>query len=79
MSGASLGPRPLWRRPDPGQPLPVIGIAVGPKADRAALDTVATVTKATGGRVFVARDDVSAIQPAIRQIVLAFAGRISDS
>lgn len=55
----------------PDKPLLVIGIAVGPEADAAALEAV---TKVTGGRVFVARDEVSAIQ----QIVLAFAGRISD-
>ncbi|GAA4688493.1 substrate-binding domain-containing protein [Phytohabitans rumicis] len=52
------------------RPLPVIGIAVGPKADANALQEV---SKVTGGRTFVARDDVGAIQ----QIVLAFAGRIS--
>jgi hypothetical protein len=54
----------------PDHPLYVIGIAVGPEADAAALDQIA---KATGGRTFVARDEVSAIQ----QIVLAFAGRLS--
>jgi Ca-activated chloride channel family protein len=54
----------------PDHPLYVIGIAVGPEADAAALDQIA---KVTGGRIFVARDDVSAIQ----QIVLAFAGRLS--
>lgn len=52
------------------QPLYVIGIAVGPEADAAALEQIA---QATGGRTFVARDDVSAIQ----QVVLAFAGRLS--
>lgn len=52
------------------RPLPVIGIAVGPQADA---NTLQNVSKVTGGRTFVARDDVSAIQ----QIVLAFAGRIS--
>lgn len=53
----------------PDRPLPVIGIAVGPQADANALQEI---SKATGGRTVVARDDVSAIQ----QIVLAFAGRI---
>ncbi|GLH97958.1 VWA domain-containing protein [Phytohabitans aurantiacus] len=51
------------------RPLPVIGIACGPQADANALGEV---SKVTGGRTFVARDDVSAVQ----QIVLAFAGRI---
>jgi Ca-activated chloride channel homolog len=51
------------------QPLPVIGIAVGPQADASALQEI---SRATGGRTIVARDDVSAIQ----QIVLAFAGRL---
>jgi Ca-activated chloride channel family protein len=54
----------------PDHPLYVIGIAVGPEADAASLEAIA---KVTGGRVFVARDEVSAIQ----QIVLAFAGRLS--
>ncbi|MEJ3743757.1 substrate-binding domain-containing protein [Actinomycetes bacterium KLBMP 9797] len=54
----------------PDRPLPVIGIACGPQADAAALQQI---TQLTGGRTFIARDDVSAIQ----QIVLAFAGRIS--
>jgi Ca-activated chloride channel family protein len=54
----------------PDRPLPIVGIAVGPQADAGALQEVA---KLTGGRTFVARDDVSAIQ----QIVLAFAGRVS--
>ena len=54
----------------PDQPLQFVGIAVGPQADAAALQEISTVT---GGRTFVARDEVSAIQ----QIVLAFAGRIS--
>ncbi|HEU4421808.1 MAG TPA: substrate-binding and VWA domain-containing protein [Pilimelia sp.] len=52
------------------QPLPIIGIAVGPQADANALRTISQVT---GGRTFVARDDVAAIQ----HIVLAFAGRVS--
>jgi Ca-activated chloride channel family protein len=54
----------------PDRPLPIVGIAVGPEADANALNEV---TKVTGGRTVIARDDVSAIQ----QIVLAFAGRIS--
>jgi Ca-activated chloride channel family protein len=52
------------------QPLQFVGIAVGPEADAEALKQISTVT---GGRTFVARDEVGAIQ----QIVLAFAGRIS--
>jgi Ca-activated chloride channel family protein len=54
----------------PERPLPIIGIAVGPQADAEALRTI---SQATGGRTFVERDDLSAIQ----QIVLAFAGRTS--
>jgi Ca-activated chloride channel family protein len=54
----------------PDEPLPIIAIAVGPQADAAALEAI---TEVTGGRVFVARDEVSAIE----QIVLAFSGRIS--
>jgi Ca-activated chloride channel family protein len=53
------------------RPLPVIGIAVGPQADANALQEI---SKATGGRTIVARDDISAIQ----QIVLAFAGRLEE-
>jgi Ca-activated chloride channel family protein len=52
------------------RPLPILGIAVGPKADATALEQI---TKQTGGRTFVERNDVSAIQ----QIILAFAGRVS--
>jgi Ca-activated chloride channel homolog len=52
----------------PDRPLPVLGIAVGPQADAASLQAI---SKVTGGRTIVARDDVSAIQ----QLVLAFAGR----
>lgn len=51
------------------QPLPVIALAIGPEADVAALEAIVAVT---GGRVFVARDEVSAIE----QVALAFAGRI---
>ncbi|BCB86812.1 substrate-binding and VWA domain-containing protein [Phytohabitans suffuscus] len=54
----------------PDRPLPVLAIAVGPKADATALEEI---TKVTGGRTFVERNDVSAIQ----QIILAFAGRVS--
>ncbi len=53
----------------PDRPLTVIGIAVGEAADA---DTLDAITKITGGRTFVARDDATAIQ----QVVLAFAGRI---
>jgi len=51
------------------RPLPVIALAIGPEADVASLEAIVTVT---GGRVIVARDDVSAIE----QVALAFAGRI---
>lgn len=54
------------------RPLPVIGIAVGPQADA---DALQQISKATGGRTVVARNEVSAIQ----QIVLAFAGRLEAS
>src|SRR5690606_34631341 len=40
------------------RPLPVIALAIGPEADVASLEAIVTVT---GGRVIVARDDVSAI------------------
>jgi Ca-activated chloride channel family protein len=52
------------------RPLPIIALAVGPEADAGPLQQICAVT---GGRTFVARDEVSAIQ----QIVLAFAGRLS--
>jgi len=52
------------------RPLAVIALAVGPEADAVALQQICT---ATGGRAFIARDEVTAIQ----QIVLAFAGRIA--
>jgi Ca-activated chloride channel family protein len=51
------------------RPVPVIGIAVGPRADA---DALQEICKATGGRTVVARDEVAAVQ----QIVLAFAGRV---
>lgn len=54
----------------PDQPVQFVGIAVGPEADADALNAIA---EATGGRTFVARDEVAAVQ----QIVLAFAGRLS--
>lgn len=54
---------------DEDRPLPVIALAIGPEADAAALEAIVEVT---GGRVFTARDDVSAIE----QVALAFAGRI---
>ncbi|MBX6355426.1 MAG: VWA domain-containing protein [Micromonosporaceae bacterium] len=53
----------------PDRPVPVIGIAVGPRADAGALQEI---SKATGGRTVVARDDLAAVQ----EIALAFAGRI---
>ncbi len=51
------------------RPAPIIGMAVGPAADAAALTEIAQVT---GGRTFVAKNDTDAVQ----QIVLAFAGRL---
>jgi Ca-activated chloride channel homolog len=51
------------------RPVPVIGIAVGPRADA---DALQQISKATGGRTVVARDEVAVIH----QIVLAFAGRV---
>lgn len=51
------------------RPLPIIGIAVGPKADAQALRQISNATK---GRTVVARNELAAI----RQILLAFAGRI---
>jgi Ca-activated chloride channel homolog len=51
------------------RPLPIIGMAVGPLADANALRTI---TQVTGGRTFVARNDIAAVQ----QIVLAFSGRV---
>lgn len=63
-----LGKLKASARPD--RPLPILAIAVGPKADATALEQI---TKVTGGRTFVERNDVSAIQ----QIILAFAGRVS--
>jgi Ca-activated chloride channel homolog len=54
----------------PDRPVTILAIAVGPKADATALEQI---TKVTGGRTFVERNDVSAIQ----QITLAFAGRVS--
>jgi hypothetical protein len=52
------------------RPLTVIGIAVGTEADAKPLDAITAIT---GGRTFVAHDDVAAVQ----QVVLAFAGRVS--
>ena len=52
------------------RPLTVIGIAVGTEADARPLDAITAIT---GGRTFVAHDDVTAVQ----QVVLAFAGRVS--
>jgi Ca-activated chloride channel family protein len=59
----------LTREGHPDKPVPVIGIAVGPDADAAALQQVSQVT---GGRTFVAKDPASAAQT----LVLAFAGRL---
>ena len=51
------------------RPLPILGIAVGPEADAAALQQISQVT---GGRTFAARSDHEVLE----QIVLAFAGRL---
>src|SRR5262249_53970683 len=51
------------------QPTPIIGVAVGPEADAAALQRIST---ATGGRTFVARDPAKAVET----LILAFAGRL---
>ena len=52
------------------KPINVIGIAVGPEADAAALQQI---SQASGGRTFVAKDPAAAVQT----LVLAFAGRLS--
>jgi Ca-activated chloride channel family protein len=52
------------------KPVQIISIAVGPEADA---DALQQMSKATGGRTFVARDPASAVQT----LVLAFAGRLS--
>jgi Ca-activated chloride channel family protein len=59
----------LQRGQRPDRPTPILGIAVGPEADAGAMTQI---SKATGGRTFVARNDADAIQ----EIVLAFAGRL---
>jgi Ca-activated chloride channel family protein len=59
----------LQRGTRPDRPTPILGIAVGPEADAAAL---AKVSGATGGRTFVAKSDSEVLE----QIVLAFAGRL---
>jgi Ca-activated chloride channel family protein len=53
----------------PNQPTPIIGIAVGPEADAAALQRI---SNATGGRTFIARDPAKAVET----LILAFAGRL---
>jgi Ca-activated chloride channel family protein len=59
----------LTKEQNAAQPVKVIGIAVGPEADAAALERIAV---ATGGRTFVARDPAKAVQT----LILAFAGRL---
>jgi Ca-activated chloride channel family protein len=59
----------LTKEGRPDKPVQVIGIAVGPEADAAALQQISQVT---GGRTFVAKDPAGAIQT----MVLAFAGRL---
>jgi hypothetical protein len=59
----------LTREQRPNQSTPIIGIAVGPEADAAALQRIST---ATGGRTFIARDPAKAVQT----LILAFAGRL---
>ncbi len=54
------------QRPD--QPVQIIAIAVGSEADAASLQTL---SQATGGRAFLARDPTKAVQ----SLILAFAGR----
>jgi Ca-activated chloride channel homolog len=51
------------------QPVSIVGVAVGPDADAAAMQQI---SQATGGRTFVARDPAAAMQT----LVLAFAGRL---
>jgi Ca-activated chloride channel family protein len=51
------------------KPVQIVSIAVGPEADAEALRQI---SKATGGRTFVARDPATAIQT----LILAFTGRL---
>lgn len=53
----------------PDRPIPILGIAVGPAADAAAMQRISQVT---GGRTFAAKNDAEVIE----QLVLAFAGRL---
>jgi Ca-activated chloride channel family protein len=61
--------RKLRSEARPDRPTPVLGIAVGPAADAAAMTEISQVT---GGRTFIAKNDADALQ----QIILAFAGRL---
>jgi len=51
------------------RPVSIVGVAVGPDADAAAMQEI---SRATGGSTFVARDPKAAVQT----LVLAFAGRL---
>jgi Ca-activated chloride channel family protein len=51
------------------RPTPILGIAVGPEADAAAMQRISQIT---GGRTFPAKSDKQVLE----QIVLAFAGRL---
>jgi len=53
----------------PDRPTPILGIAVGPEADAAAMQKI---SQATGGQTFPAKSDAQVLE----QIVLAFAGRL---
>jgi Ca-activated chloride channel family protein len=68
LSLDELLPR-LQRERRADRPAPILGMAVGPAADGAAL---MKISGATGGRTFVTKNDTDALQ----QIVLAFAGRL---
>jgi Ca-activated chloride channel family protein len=52
------------------QPVQIISFAMGPEADA---DALQQISKATGGRTFIARDPAGAV----KTLVLAFAGRLS--
>jgi Ca-activated chloride channel family protein len=59
----------LAKEARPDQPTAIIGIAVGPEADA---DALSEMSRLTGGRTFVVRDAMTAVQT----LVLAFAGRL---
>jgi Ca-activated chloride channel homolog len=58
----------LTREQHPDRPVQIIAVAVGSEADAASLQTL---SEATGGRAFLARDPANAVQ----SLILAFAGR----